>query len=271
MFGKSHRAKRALLVIDVQNDFCEGGSLAVEGGNTVAKRICDIDSDQYDVIAVTQDWHIDPGEHFGEWPVHCKAGEEGAELHPAVADFADAVKANFFRKGMHAAAYSGFEGFMTRRGRDGDEITNTSLAESLRSFGITEVDVCGIATDYCVKATVLDAVKSGFETTVLLDFCAAVFPQAERAAIKEMRDAGAIVRREPTHNPDVSLDVDELVVGARSLDLNAGQVISHDPVSSAPRPRALCGHWMPRARKRCVLLAGHSRSVHHSSVRRSAT
>ena len=195
-------AKRALLVIDVQRDFCEGGSLAVEGGNDVAQRICEIDSEQYDEIVVTQDWHVNPGEHFDEWPVHCKAGEEGAELHPKVAEFADAVKANYFRKGMHAAAYSGFEGFMARRGRDDDEVTGTSLAEFLRSVGVTEVDVCGIATDYCVKATVIDAVKSGFETTVLLDFCAAVFPLGERAAIQEMRDAGAIMQREAGDGPE---------------------------------------------------------------------
>ena len=268
------RGNRALLVIDVQKDFCEGGSLAVEGGDAVAKRICnDIDSDQYDVVVVTQDWHIDPGEHFDEWPVHCKAGQQGAELHPAAAAFADSAKATYFRKGMHAAAYSGFESFMVRRGSDGEEVTDTPLLDVLRLQGITEVDVCGLATDYCVKATVVDAVKSGFETTVLLDFCAAVSPETERAAIQEMRNVGAIMQRELATDPHVSLDIDELMsAGSRismldAFDVALAAITGVSTSSQAAKPQRLCGRWMPIARARCVLPSGHDRRTTHCRSR----
>jgi nicotinamidase/pyrazinamidase len=166
---------RALIIVDVQNDFCEGGSLAVDGGADVARRIS---ADGYDVVVATQDFHIDPGEHFEEWPVHCVAGSRGADLHPELDT--TAVEA-VFRKGRDRAAYSGFEGATD----DG-----TTLADHLRSRGVTDVDVVGIATDHCVRATALDAAGAGFTTRVLLDLCAGVAPDTTAAALVELREAG---------------------------------------------------------------------------------
>ena len=181
---------RALVVVDVQNDFCEGGSLAVAGGADVAARISDFlveRASDYDVIVATQDHHIDPGTHFSDhpdfvdtWPVHCVAGTEGAEFHPQLTwrDFA-AV----FRKGEYAAAYSGFEG----------SFDGIGLGSFLTGRGITEVDVCGIATDYCVKATALDAARDGFRTAVLIDLTAAVAPERIDATLTELLAGGVAV------------------------------------------------------------------------------
>ena len=163
---------RALIVVDVQNDFCEGGSLAVAGGTAVAVRIAGLLAADhgYDHVVATRDHHIDPGPHFSaqpdyvdSWPVHCVAGTPGAEFHPALAATGfDAV----FDKGEYAAAYSGFEGLAA----------GVTLADWLVDRAVTAVDVCGIATDYCVRATALDAVRDGFATRVLLDLTAAVAP-----------------------------------------------------------------------------------------------
>ena len=161
----------ALIVVDVQNDFCEGGSLAVAGGAAVAASIGHLlEQDPYDHVVATQDHHIDPGAHFSEtpdfvdtWPPHCVVGTTGVDLHPALEPRPfEAV----FRKGEFAAAYSGFEG-----ASDG-----TSLEAWLREREVDEVVVCGIATDYCVRATALDAAAAGFGTSVLLDLTAAVAP-----------------------------------------------------------------------------------------------
>ena len=186
--------KRALVVVDVQNDFCEGGSLAVTGGAEVAHRIGallhhwteqDPKAPPYDAAVATRDHHIDPGDHFSKdpdfvhsWPAHCVVGTDGEAFHPNLDPQPfDAV----FLKGEHAAAYSGFEGVCA----DG-----TGLADWLRSHEITHVDVCGIATDYCVRATALDAVRAGFETTLLESMCAGVAPDSTRAAVAEMTEAG---------------------------------------------------------------------------------
>jgi nicotinamidase/pyrazinamidase len=189
--------KRALIVVDVQNDFCEGGSLPVYGGADVAGRINTLlqtwaargpDAPAYDVAVATQDHHIDPGAHFSpspdfvdSWPPHCVADSHGVDFHPNLdpAPF-DAV----FQKGEYAAAYSGFEG----TDRDG-----VSLAAWLKDRGVTEVDICGIATDYCVRATTLDALAHGFATTVLTELCAGVQPGTSAAAIDEVKAAGATV------------------------------------------------------------------------------
>ncbi|MDN5718242.1 MAG: isochorismatase family protein [Janibacter sp.] len=189
---------RALVLVDIQNDFCEGGSLAVEGGAAVAARaaervLADRDgtSGGYAAIVATADWHHDPGEHWardGEpnftstWPVHCAAGTPGAEFHPSLAPGLPHVDA-VFRKGAHEAAYSGFEGTAP----DGV----TGLADWLRGHGITDLDVGGIATDHCVRATVLDALRAGFTVRLLTDTIAGVAPQTTDAALAEMRDAGA--------------------------------------------------------------------------------
>ena len=189
--------KRALIVVDVQNDFCEGGSLAVSGGAEVAFKIGELlhhwtEKDQkapdYAVAVATRDHHIDPGDHFSRepdydhsWPAHCVVGTDGEAFHPNLDPQPfDAI----FLKGEHAAAYSGFEGRTT----DG-----SSLTEWLRAHEITHVDVCGIATDYCVRATALDAIGNGFETRLLERLCAGVAPASTETALKEMATAGVTI------------------------------------------------------------------------------
>jgi len=185
---------RALIVVDVQNDFCEGGSLPVEGGAQVAHDIAEIlhhwvtkdpKAPDYDHVVATKDHHVDPGEHWSHdpdfehtWPVHCKVGTDGEAFHPNLDPQPfDAI----FLKGDHAAAYSGFEGRTD---------TGTGLADWLRRHQVTHVDVCGLATDHCVRATALDAVQGGFETRVLTRLCAGVAPGTTEAALAEMRSAG---------------------------------------------------------------------------------
>lgn len=176
---------RALIVVDVQVDFCEGGALGVEGGNAVAEKIADLlDTDHgYDFVVATRDHHIDPGEHFSpnpdfvdSWPPHCVVGSEGQQFHEALIDYSfDAV----FDKGSYEAAYSGFEG--TIGASDG----GVGLAEWLGQQGVTQVDVAGIATDYCVRATAIDAAQEGFDTTVLSELTAAVHPDSVPAVAAE--------------------------------------------------------------------------------------
>ena len=186
---------RALLIVDVQNDFCEGGSLAVAGGESVVSKINTLLATRhgYDHIVATQDCHIDPGAHFSEnpdfidsWPRHCVAGTHGADFHP---DLHIEQIEEVFRKGAYAAAYSGFEGTA-----DG-----VSLAQWLRARGVDEVDVVGIATDYCVKATALDAAAAGFSTRVLVDLTAGVAPETAAAALDEMRMTGVVLRPAPAY------------------------------------------------------------------------
>jgi nicotinamidase/pyrazinamidase len=179
---------RALVIVDVQNDFCEGGSLAVAGGAAVARSISEHLADPdggYDHVVATQDYHIDPGAHFSDtpdyattWPPHCVAGTPGADFHPSLDT--SAVEA-VFRKGAHSAAYSGFEG------ADAD---GTPLAAWLREHGVTVVEVAGIATDHCVRATATDAATAGFDTEVLLGLTAGVAEDTTLAALDEMRTAG---------------------------------------------------------------------------------
>ncbi len=187
---------RGLIVVDVQNDFCEGGSLGVGGGATVAATITEhlrSAVTHYAAVAGTLDLHLDPGAHFSDepdyvdsWPRHCEAGTHGAEQHPDLD--VSAVQA-WFRKGAYAAAYSGFEG------RDP---AGAGLAQWLRERGITDVDVVGIATDHCVRATALDAVQQGFRTRVLLDLTAGVAQETTQRALAEMRSAGIELAGSPT-------------------------------------------------------------------------
>ncbi|PTR26446.1 nicotinamidase/pyrazinamidase [Rhodococcus sp. OK519] len=177
---------RALIVTDVQNDFCEGGSLAVAGGATVAAEINALLSGQgYVAIVATRDHHVDPGTHFSDdpdyvdtWPPHCVAGTPGAEFHPALDT--EPIE-EMFSKGEYSAAYSGFEG----TSRSGEP-----LADWLRRRDIDAVDVVGIATDHCVRATALDATGEGFRTRVLLPFTAGVSPVTVAAALTELDAAG---------------------------------------------------------------------------------
>ena len=189
--------KQALIVVDVQNDFCEGGSLPVTGGAQVASDIADLlhhwtrqdpKAPSYDVVVATKDHHIDPGTHWSRdpdfvdtWPVHCKVGTDGEAFHPNLDPQPfDAI----FLKGEHAAAYSGFEGNGPRRHR----------ARRLAArHEVERVDVCGLATDHCVRATALDAVENGFTTRLLLDLCAGVAPETTESALAEMKSAGVTV------------------------------------------------------------------------------
>ncbi len=185
---------RALLVVDVQNDFCEGGSMGVDGGAAVAASITqlvgiDKAAGAYSQVVATKDWHVDPGRHFADpeagpdfvdtWPAHCVADTEGAAFHDKLAIAVDEV----FLKGRYTASYTGFDG-----GAASDE--EILLGSWLADRGVTEVDVVGIATDYCVRATALDAVANGLSTRVLLDHCAGVAPDSTVAAIEEMKAAG---------------------------------------------------------------------------------
>ncbi len=189
--------KKALIVVDVQNDFCEGGSLAVAGGAETAFRIggllhtwqvAEPEERVYDVLVATRDHHIDPGDHFSDdpdfehsWPPHCVVGTDGAAFHPNLDPQPfDAI----FLKGEHAAAYSGFEG----KTSDG-----APLLDWLRSHEVTDADVCGIATDYCVRATALDAVQAGFTTRVLSNYIAGVAPESTETALDELRRAGVTI------------------------------------------------------------------------------
>ncbi|MEV0677896.1 isochorismatase family protein [Actinosynnema sp. NPDC050436] len=184
---------RALIVVDVQNDFCEGGSLAVAGGAAVAAAISShVASSGYDHVVATRDYHVDPGDHFSatpdyvdSWPVHCVAGTAGASFHPELD--VTAVEA-VFSKGAYAAAYSGFEG-----ASGGGE----SLVDWLRGRGVDRVDVVGIATDHCVRATALDAASAGFATTVLLGLTAGVARATVDTALDRMRAAGVALDGSP--------------------------------------------------------------------------
>ena len=144
----------------------------------------DLKAPDYQVAVATRDHHIDPGDHFAEqpdfletWPPHCVVGTDGAELHPRLdRQPIEAV----FDKGEHAAAYSGFEG----------RSEGVSLADWLRAHGVAAVDVVGIATDHCVRATALDAVGEGFATRVLLPLTAGVSEATTDAALDQLRAAG---------------------------------------------------------------------------------
>lgn len=184
--------RRALLVVDVQPTFCEGGALPVEGGNDVAAGVAALLAGQhgYDVVVTTQDWHIDPGDHFSDepdfvdtWPPHGVAGTAEADLHPALDAVAGRIDASV-RKGRHAAAYSGFEG------TDDDGRT---LNEVLSAAAVTDVDVVGIAFDHCVRATALDAAANGYATTVLDDLSASVAPETDASARTQLATAGVAI------------------------------------------------------------------------------
>ncbi|MEM9034047.1 MAG: isochorismatase family protein [Actinomycetota bacterium] len=180
----------ALVIVDVQNDFCDipSASLPVTGGVQVARDISDfvtLAAVGYTRIAATRDWHEDPGDHFSDepdfvdtWPHHCVAGSEGAEFH-ADLDLAevDAV----FSKGRFSASYTGF---------DGSNEEGAQLGAWLQEAEVERVDVVGLATDHCVRATALDAAAAGFRTRVLLPLTAGVAPETTDAAIEQLHGAG---------------------------------------------------------------------------------
>lgn len=190
MSPEGNRERRALIVVDVQRDFCEGGSLAVAGGLAVASAVKDLLQSEhgYAALLATRDHHVDPGSHFSSepdfvesWPPHCVVGTPGVELTDplGLGDFA-AV----FDKGEFSAAYSGFEGHDT---------LGSGLAPWLNAHDIDAVDVCGIATDFCVRATALDAARAGLRTHVLLSLTAAVAPTRLPTTLDEFRAAGVVL------------------------------------------------------------------------------
>lgn len=190
---------RALLVVDVQNDFCPGGSLGVDGGHEVADQIATYvrNNSMYDLVIFSKDWHepdSDNGGHIAlppqepdyvdTWPAHCIQGTEGAELHPKIAELAEELEDKaIVLKGMGVPAYSAFEGW------SGDRMLLDVLIENQ----IMEIDVCGIATDHCVRASVIDALRLEFDVRLLEDLCVGVDEQRSAEAIEEMDAKGATV------------------------------------------------------------------------------
>ncbi|QPZ37409.1 isochorismatase family protein [Paramicrobacterium chengjingii] len=190
---------RALLIIDVQNDFTEGGALGVFGGADVARNVTrwlNLASRRYGTVVASRDWHHatdDNGGHFAPdgvdpdfvstWPVHCVADTQGAEYHPA---FDTSPVSIHVRKGQGVPAYSAFQG-ETDDGR--------TLVRALTEAGVTEIDAVGIATDHCVRASVLDAIDAGMHVTVLTDLIAGVAAEPSAAALDEMAVHGAILAK----------------------------------------------------------------------------
>jgi nicotinamidase/pyrazinamidase len=178
---------RALIIVDVQNDFCEGGSLGIAGGTAVVRDINEYVAAHRDYaqVVATKDYHIEPGEHFSEhpdyrvsWPRHCEVGTAGVDFHP---EFDDSAIQAVFMKGHYSAAYSAFEAV---------DDTGTRLPDWLRQRGVDEIDIAGLATDYCVLATATDAVNAGFATRVLLDLTAGVAQESTDKAVEDMCAAG---------------------------------------------------------------------------------
>lgn len=212
----------ALIIVDVQQDFCEGGTLAVDGGAATAALITEYIhqcGEKYQVIATTRDWHIDPGPHFTQqpdfeetWPVHCVAGTPGAELHENLDP--EVIDAEFL-KGQYNDGYSGFDGVLGEpdliRSQDGmagpygataaaaaaTDGGSTSMDEWLREHEVELVTVVGIATDHCVRATAIDASDAGYDVRVLTNLTVGVAEHTIDAALEEMEDAGVMLSEWP--------------------------------------------------------------------------
>jgi nicotinamidase/pyrazinamidase len=187
--------RRALLIVDVQPTFCEGGELPVAGGNAVAERIAAFlgeHRDDYALVVTSQDWHLDPGSHFATepdfvdtWPPHGVVGTPNAEVHSAVRDALGSNGADVtVKKGLHEAAYSAF---------DGADESGRALADVLAAHAISAVDVCGIAESHCVRASALDALGLGLEVRLLTDLTAPVTPEGGAEARAAIAAAGGIL------------------------------------------------------------------------------
>ncbi|MRX42272.1 isochorismatase family protein [Agromyces kandeliae] len=203
---------RALFIIDVQNDFTEGGALGVDGGAAVAAGITAYlaeHGERYDLVVASRDWHNpddDNGGHFATdaepdfvttWPKHCMAGTPGAEYHPALDTSGVDVH---IRKGQGVPAYSIFEG---------TDDSGASITEVLEQHGITDIDVAGLATDYCVRASALDAIEHGRHVRVLRDLVAGVAAESSAAAIAELGHAGAAIVESAELPPGEVVETDE--------------------------------------------------------------
>ncbi|MFI9486888.1 isochorismatase family protein [Promicromonospora sp. NPDC052451] len=193
---ESEPVRRALVVVDVQPTFCEGGELATEGANEIAHRVATYAAahrDRYTTVLTTQDWHIDPGEHFSDhpdfvdsWPPHGIANSPGAELHPALAELHPDAR---LKKGQYSHGYSGF---------DGADEHGRSLATILAEAQVTDVDVVGLVESHCVKHTALDARRAGLRARVLTDLTIPVSPEQGRTAEQELSAAGVELRDSAT-------------------------------------------------------------------------
>jgi len=175
------KTKKALLIVDVQNDFCPGGSLAIKEGNDIVPVINEL-MDKVDVVITTQDWHPEGSTHFEDWPVHCVADTKGSELNPKL------NKQKIDQKVLKGTrddnpGYSAFDA------------TNISLEDYLKEQDVGSLYVVGLATDYCVRASALDALKLGFHTYVVTDAIAAVnLKEGDgKKALDEMYKAGGIL------------------------------------------------------------------------------
>jgi len=215
----------ALIIVDIQQDFCEGGTLAVEGGAQTASLITEYMNQcghKFDVIATTRDWHIDPGPHFSEnpdfedtWPVHCVAGTPGAELHENLdSEFIDAE----FLKGQYNDGYSGFDGVLGEpdmiRSQDGmagpygataaaaaaTDSDAVTMDEWLREHRVENITMVGIATDHCVRATAMDASDAGYEVRVITNLTVGVAEKTTDEAIEDMEDSGVMLSDWPGAN-----------------------------------------------------------------------
>ena len=197
--SESARPKRAIVVVDCQNDFCEGGSLACEGGSSAVARIAThlLHASPDVVVVGTLDAHVDPGSHFADapdfvdsWPAHCVVGTSGAQPHPNLGSALGRVE-GWFAKGAHEAAYSGFEGRSTT--------TQELLHDYLVRRRVREVEIVGIATDYCVGATAQSALDHGYDVTIRADLCASVDAARGEQRLHELERAGARVQRSASH------------------------------------------------------------------------
>ena len=188
--------RNALLVIDIQNDFVEGGALPVTGGKQVAamvSRHVRHFKQEYNFVVATRDYHEDPAGHFSDhpdfvntWPPHCIVGTPGASLCVPIFNLVrEKLISAVVDKGRHTPAYSGFEAVDAR---------GHPLLEVLREARVDHMDICGLATDYCVRATALDARKHEFAVRVLVNLCAPVNPETGLQALEEMKVAGCQIQ-----------------------------------------------------------------------------
>ncbi|WP_436408221.1 isochorismatase family protein [Agromyces zhanjiangensis] len=227
---------RALFIIDVQNDFTEGGALGVDGGAAVAAGITAYlaeHGERYDLVVASRDWHNpddDNGGHFATdaapdfvttWPQHCMAGTPGAEYHPALDTSGVDVH---IRKGQGVPAYSIFEG---------TDDSGASISEVLEHHGITDVDVAGIATDYCVRASALDAIEHGRHVRVLRDLVAGVAPESSEAAIAELGHAGAAIVDSSELPPGEVVEAEEAADAAAGDEADAAGAPADDEADRA--------------------------------------
>jgi len=177
---------KALLIVDVQNDFCPGGSLTVKDGDKVVPVLNGL-MNHFPLVVASRDWHPEGTVHYEKWPVHCLQNTPGADYHPLLN-----------RKGIHQEFFKGTQN--KDDGYSAFDATNINLKSYLRSKGINEIVIGGLATDYCVKASALDAVRLGFKTTVLTDAVRAVdvHPNDGEKALEEMRQAGVLTASSDT-------------------------------------------------------------------------